>query len=132
MEKKKIALMAHLGCEESELVEFVDEGLFSFHTQQYLVMTDEEADVKCKYYIRESLWAFNSSFLENYCVVPESVLRCMQSLHEECNEAIYELVKDRFDDLVQHAISSDGRGHFMTSYDGEETEQGEFFIYRMG
>ena len=35
-----------------------------------------------------------------------------------------------FDSFVQHAIAADGRGHFLSSYDGEENEAGEFFVYR--
>ena len=30
--------------------------------ESYMVLTDEEADEKVKEYIRDSVWAFNSSF----------------------------------------------------------------------
>lgn len=32
---------------------------------------------------------------------------------------------------VADAIRCDGRGHFLSQYDGEEVEAGEFFIYRL-
>jgi hypothetical protein len=31
---------------------------------------------------------------------------------------------------MKDAISTDGRGHFISSYDGEENEQGDYYIYR--
>jgi hypothetical protein len=35
------------------------------------------------------------------------------------------------DDLVDEAISADGRGHFIATYDGEEAEAGRFYVYRI-
>lgn len=39
------------------------------------------------------------------------------------------------DGFIQAAISADGRGHFMSSYDGEENEvtvnDQTFYIYRL-
>ena len=36
----------------------------------------------------------------------------------------------RIDKFVDDAIDTDGRGHFISSYDGEEVEAEEYFIYR--
>jgi hypothetical protein len=33
--------------------------------------------------------------------------------------------------FVEEAVSADGRGHFLSSYDGEENEQDGFYIYRI-
>ena len=49
---------------------------------------------------------------------------------ESCNEALLKLIDD-FDDFVEQAISADGRAHFLNSYDGEEIEEGEYFLYRV-
>ena len=35
------------------------------------------------------------------------------------------------DEFIEDAISSDGRGHFLSPYDGEENEEGDYFIYRI-
>ena len=39
-------------------------------------------------------------------------------------------VKD-INDFVNDAIGCDGRGHFMSSYDGNEEELNELLIYRV-
>ena len=33
--------------------------------------------------------------------------------------------------VINKAIGIDGRGHFIATYDGEENEVGEYFIYRL-
>jgi hypothetical protein len=50
-------------------------------------------------------------------------------LCESANPIIEALIED-MDHFVSDAISSDGRGHFISRYDGEENEEGEFYIYR--
>lgn len=94
------------------------------YNQDYMVLTDSEADEKAEEYIKDSLWAFNSSFLSNVTGFDISIFEAIQA-NDKCesnNEAILQLVGGNFDSLVQDAISSDGRGHFLNTYDGNETE----------
>lgn len=101
----------------------------------YLVLTDEEADEKAKEYILDSLWAFTPNFLSSATGVHEDVFIAIQNNGkcESNNDAILSLVDDE-DELVEEAIRWDGRGHFMSHYDGcenEETVNGvTYFIYR--
>jgi hypothetical protein len=54
----------------------------------------------------------------------------MQSeLCESANAIVKAIISD-IDEFIQDAIDSDGRGHFINSYDGEENEHGEYYIYR--
>ena len=39
--------------------------------ESYMVLTDEEADEKVKEYIKDSVWAFNSSFLSSHSKADE-------------------------------------------------------------
>ena len=108
----------------------------------YIVLTDSEADEKAEEYIKESLWAFNASFLSDVTGFDISIFEAIQS-NDKCednNDAILQLVGDNFKSLIQDAISSDGRGHFLNTYDGNEEEFNCFdytgendylFIYRM-
>ena len=107
---------------------------------EYLVLTDREANEKAQEYIEESLWAFNADFILDTCGLDSSsnVSRSLRKMQEEscegCNDFIYALV-DRtcgIDEFTEQAILADGRGHFLSSYDGEEGEQGEYFIYCIG
>lgn len=110
-----------------------DENVYQIGNREYLVLTDDEADEYAKRYIEESVWAFNASFLVSYLPegVGEEVIEALQPQCEDANEAIRSMIGDRFDEFVEDAISTDGRGHFMNSYDGYENEQGDFYIYRL-
>ena len=108
-------------------------------SKEYLYAeNDEAADNACKEYIREMLWAFNADFLSEYTPkgVDAGVIRILQGRCEDSNEYIYSLVSDNFDRLVEGAIASDGRGHFLSGYDGEETDSEDHdlppggFVYR--
>jgi hypothetical protein len=108
-----------------------EENSFEYGKQTYLVLTDEEADEKAREYIESSLWAFNADFLSGITGLPELVFKALQEqMSEDANDTIREMVGDDFDELVDDAISSDGRGHFMNTYDGKEHEHGGYFIYR--
>lgn len=107
----------------------------SFDDREFLVLTDDEAEEKAKDYIRDSVWAFNPSFLASHAKdgVEEDVFKCLSEKCESSNDAVLSLIDD-FDDFVGDAISSDGRGHFISQYDGheniEEINGTEYFIYR--
>lgn len=104
-------------------------------TETYLVYTDSQADLKAEDKIRESLWAFRSEFIYKYSDVDIQVkyIRQMQEeMCESCNEIIYGLIKSNFKDLVYDAIDSDGRGHFISWYDGKEIElENDLYAYRV-
>ena len=99
----------------------------------YLVLTDEEADQAVEDYIKDSVWAFNPSFLSSHSGIDEGVFKLLQDKCESANEAVLKLIKD-FDEFVEDAVGTDGRGHFLSSYDGEENDHEHdnetYYIYR--
>lgn len=93
----------------------------------YLIaMNDEEADEAVKDYISESLWAFNECFMSDMTGIDLKVFVAFaqSNLCESANDAILSLVEKTcgLDKLVEAAIDADGRGHFLSGYDGEEIE----------
>ena len=125
IEQEKIeALAKHLDCSIDEAVVSMDD---------YLVYTDDEADEAVYNYIDESVCFFRSNFIAAHAEVDEEVIKKLQELHENSNKAIRSLIKD-FDHFVSDAVCADGRGHFLSSYDGEENEQtingNDYYIYR--
>ena len=102
------------------------------YEDDYLVLTDAQADEACSEYIRESLWAFHPTFLVSHCCAGMTVqaIAKIQELYEDANEPLLRMVDD-FAHLVSDAIAADGRGHFLSPYDGEEHEAGDYFIYRV-
>ena len=103
---------------------------------EFLVLTDEEADAKAYSEIEESLWAFNADFIIDMCGFSggeKSLIAMQRESCEDCNEFIKAMIKGTcgMDSFMNRAIKYDGRGHFISGYDGEEVEQDEYFIYRV-
>jgi len=110
------------------------ESAFDYGNQEYLVLTESEADAMASEQIKESLWAFDADFLSGKTNIDFQVFEAIQK-NERCesnNPAIASIIVGTcgMDSFVHSAISADGRGHFLSSYDGDENEVGEFFIYR--
>lgn len=112
-------------------------NVFEYLNEKYFVLTDQEADETCKKYIIDSLWAFNPEFIVPYmgCFqdldVGVDCIKTLQEKCEDCNEALLSMVGNNINSLIENAIQSDGRGHFLNTYDGEEFYNGEYFIYRI-
>ena len=124
-EQEKIeALAKHLDCSINEAVVSMDD---------YLVYTDDEADEAVYNYIDESVCFFRSDFIAAHAEIDEEVIKKLQELHENSNQAIKSLIKD-FDHFVNDAVLCDGRAHFLSSYDGEENEVNvngnTYYVYR--
>ena len=126
--------------EESEAADFLTFCQDNYNEvtdldEDYLVLTDDEADDKAKEYILDSLWAFTPNFLASATGIDSEVFEAIQNNGrcESNNDAILRLVDDE-DALVEEAISWDGRGHFLSHYDGNEgsetVNETEYFIYR--
>ena len=102
----------------------------------YLILTDEEADERVAERIQDDLWAFKPSFLASMTEVDESVFEAIQA-NNKCegnNDAIRSIVDATcgLDALIELAIELDGRGHFLSSYDGDENELPDgLYIYRI-
>lgn len=112
---------------------------FEIVGNEYKVLTEEEADAEAEDYIKDSLWAFNADFILDHanistteCAYNDIVeaFRMMQTrLCENANALVEALIND-IDQFVYDAIETDGRGHFISSWDGEEHEVENFYIYR--
>ena len=137
MEQKIKTLAKHLECDIDEITEgrtFWNRLTpLECDNQEYIVLTDREADEACRERIKESVWAFNANFLAGYCELPTEVFEALRVKCGSSNEAILSLIEKSggLDGFVSEAVSSDGRSHFLAIYDGEEIEEGDYFIYRI-
>lgn len=129
------ALRKHLNDDHTSIAPSTyNEQLFEVGNEEYLVLSDDEANDRCREQILESAWAFNYSFLcshsEAISEIPDKDFKEIQGkLCESFNKAVLAMIDDK-DHFVDDAILSDGRGHFLSGYDGEENEVYEFYIYR--
>lgn len=119
-----IILASHLGVDMDEAQHYIDD-------QDYLVLTDEEADKAVREEIEEMVWAFTPSFLSAHTNVSEEAIRKIQEMYEDANDALTELIKD-FDWFVEDAVACDGRGHFLAGYDHEENYEDYLSVVRNG
>src|SRR5688572_9585292 len=122
------ALAKFLACEPGEITEArYRENTFEFDREEYLVLTDSEADTATRATIEDSLWAFRASFIAAHANadLDDAAIKALEKMQGElCESAgplVRALIKD-FDHFVQDAIRADGRGHFLSGYDGEENE----------
>ena len=121
-----IILAKHLGVD-------LDDAQGEIDSEDYLVLTDEEADEAVREDIKEMVWAFTPSFLRAHTGVTIEAIAKLQEMCEDANESLKAMIKD-FDHFVEDAVKCDGRGHFLASYDGQENEitfNGiTYYIYR--
>jgi len=111
-----IALLYHLTANEGRQDwEDVDNMI----GEDYLVLTDEEADDMVRDYIDESAGMFTPSFLSEFTGIDEDVFVALQEAGKY--DAIRSMIQD-FDAFVEEAVSIDGRGHFLATYDSIEHE----------
>ncbi len=105
--------------------------------REYIIGTEAQVELLLREEIRESVWAFTPAFLASFCALPEKVFTRLQESCEDSNSAVLALIEKSgsFEDFVQLASATDGRGHFLSPYDGQEHktvyEGQEFFIYRI-
>lgn len=105
---------------EDEAIDEID-----FDGGEWTICTYDKANEYARDYILDSVWAFNASFLSCHTGIDEEAI---QAIHDngKCegnNKLLLRLIEDE-QAFIDDAISSDGLGHFLNSYDGEYVELG--------
>lgn len=123
-----------------------DENEVEIYGQEYLVLTDMEADARAREDIERSIFAFMPDFIISHCSTYENMSNweydaakeALEKIQAHFAEGINELVKAMIpdmDEFVDDAICADGRGHFISHYDGHENEEivngVTYYIYRI-
>lgn len=60
----------------------------------------------------------------------KSLRYAQENCCEGANGLVYALI-DNIDEFIEDAIIADGRGHFISYYDGVENELNDLYIYRL-
>lgn len=131
-------LSKFLNCDTDEIsFSTYDENLFEYCNQEYLVLTDTETDNYAEKYIEDTLWAFNAEFISDECNLNPECTDALRVMQERCCESCNSLIRAIIDGscgidaFVEDAIKADGRGHYITQYDGYENETDNYYIYRI-
>ena len=127
---------------------YYNEYRFDVYGDEYIATDDDRAYATAFREISRSLWAFNTDFIldhlkdeikfGDYSVDLGELKKALKALQEKLCEGANAIIHALIDDLnefVEDAIAADGRGHFISPYDGEEHEvtvDGEtYYIYRL-
>jgi hypothetical protein len=132
VDERQSALAAHLSVPVGDVT---GDGFEWQHgRQEWIVLSDDDADERAGEAIRESLWAFRTDFLRRH-VTSVDALEALDTVRERLCERATPLVLALIDDvdyLIEDAIRADGRGHFLAGYDHEEHERDGWCLYRVG
>lgn len=131
-----------MGCDiedvEQEKYDMYGLQVFSNGNEEWAIGTEEEADQAVRQYIEDSVWTFRPEFIASHTRggATNGIIKAIAALQEssgDCNEDVKSLIED-LDKFAEEAVSSDGRGTFLSPYDSFEVEieiDGEtFYCYR--
>ena len=94
---------------------------------EFLVCSDKGRDQEIRKNVRESLWAFNASFIASHARgsldsgAIKALKEAQEKLCESANELVFSMIRS-FKSFCEDAVRADGYGHFLSPYDGEEDE----------
>jgi hypothetical protein len=112
-----------------------DSVTFNCGNEEWIILTDEEATKRASDYIKDLLWAFNPDFLERKTDLPKEMFQAIidNGKCEDNNQVMEKLITATcgLDVFTKEAIRADGRGHFISNYDGKEIEVEGYFCYRL-
>ena len=136
----KKALEAAIG----EPVAFDGEAFETFDGRRFAVYTEAQANAAARRIIVDELWAFRPRFILEHSKCTDglsaheleqaaSALEKMQGeLCEDAGPLVRCLLSGCLGKFIKDAIDTDGRGHFIATYDGQENEiEGGVLAYRL-
>lgn len=136
-EDRIFTLARFLGVDSRDIFQSkYDEFIFEVGSEEYLVLTPEEAEERAFMEIESMLWAFNLEFIRGYMPkMNDQAVKCLEEMRsklcESSNDLFLALVGDNLNRLSKDAISAEGIGHFLSYYDGEEIDLDEFVAFRL-
>lgn len=147
-EAKRTALAEFLGCSAQIILSPHHENIFEVWEQEYLVLTEQEADdAIAKQIAEDELWLFYPEWIMKHTLLRDgmqfedsehkAILQAFTAIQERMMEMSHPMLKGLIEatcgmpSFVAEAIAHNGRGHFLAPYDRDEKRQGDFYIYRM-
>ena len=131
---ESLAKWAKIETEDIEELDYDHYGLkvLEIDGYEYAIGTYEDVKIAAYEYIKNSVWAFNSWFIADHTTadIDTDIIEMIQEKCENGNDAFLRLIDD-LDEFVDDAISADGLGHFMATYDSDEIEIDNLYLYRI-
>ena len=109
-------LSKYMNCKPSEL------NLEDFDFYDYY-----DANITAKEYIQDYIGTFNPKFISRCTNIAEDIIKDMQrssDFYNDCSIALSYLIEATcgWDKFVKDALIVNGRGYFLSPYDGQEIE----------
>lgn len=128
----------------NSLLDTVKDVYFTYYSlkdgdgNEYIALTDAEADAVAREYIDDNMGRFKASWLATIFPFDEEWIEDFQDGDtDELREILKDSVdEEKWEDIIDTAISIDGRTHFINTYDGKEygpvfVDGTEMYIYRV-
>ena len=119
---------------ELDITEFQN---FEYDDEEFIFYpSTSDADDAVAEQIEDMLWSFNPNFILCECGLSlegeDAFASMLANECENANDFVRALIDGTcgIESFVESAISADGRGHFLSSYDGEEIEIGDYLLDR--
>ena len=141
---KVVALAKYFDIDPDRISKEYEDGDSLLHNCMYVIdgenrfyLADEkESDKLAKEIILDDIWAFKPDFIREHSRIikdgGDRAMEVLKNMQESMCESCSPLVRAMIDDLdlfVKDAIKADGRGHFISMYDGKEHKQNGINIY---
>lgn len=116
--------------DEPITVEHEDAIIMLSDGSSYAVYTEDEAREEVKQYVMEYFGYFLPDFIAGVTGLPEAMFDGNSEYAPSDVNALLEAVGSSINEFVSEAIEADGIGHFLSGYDGQEINLGNFYAYR--
>jgi len=115
----------------NDVVDGCADNFYECDNGEYMVLDEGEVYDMATENIKEMIGSFNSWFLADHSILEyDTIVNLQESGCGQLDEIILQTIDD-IEVFVDDAICEDGAAHFLGTYDGDEYESGDYFIYRV-
>jgi len=115
----------------NNIVDGYADNFYECDNVEYMVLDEDEVYDMVTEYITEMIGSFNPWFLVDHSTLEyDTIVNLQKGGCGQLDEIILQTIDD-IAKLVDDAICADGAAHFLSTYDGDEYESGDYFIYRV-
>lgn len=102
----------------------------SWGTQTWGIGTDVQMQESAEEEVKERIWCFNTGYIVDFLQEKnldlagqkffDSIRGIQEKLNEDANPVLLRLIGTNIKEFIANSIKDDGRGSFLSSYDGQE------------
>jgi hypothetical protein len=112
------------------IIKEIERGESDIYTDEYRVIEKSVIDSLVADEIQDQLYAFRPEFLADITQMSETALRDIQTCrHAEAT--LNEFLNPYLEEIAEEYVSTEGYGHIFASYDGQEIETEDHYVFRI-